>query len=130
MTMSDPGALEPTNASGPANGDVRESALAASERRFLTVLEASPNAVVAVDSAALITYTNPQVAKTFGYARDELLGQPVEVLLPDRLTERHIAHRNGFIHHPVARPMGIGLDLAGRRKDGREFPVEISLSPV
>ena len=107
-----------------------ESALGESERRFRAVLEASPNAVVAVDSAARITYVNPRVQATFGYSREELLGQPVEILLPDRVATRHVAHRDGFIAHPVARPMGIGLDLSGRRKDGTEFPVEISLSPV
>jgi two-component system cell cycle sensor histidine kinase/response regulator CckA len=97
---------------------------------YRAVLEASPNAIVAVDGSARITYANPQVEATFGYSRDELLGQPVEILLPERVRERHVEHRNGFISRPVARPMGIGLDLAGRRKDGREFPVEISLSPV
>ena len=107
-----------------------ESALAESERRFRAVLEASPNAVVAVDSRARITYVNPRVQATFGYSREELLGEPVEVLLPERVGARHLAHRDGFIANPVARPMGIGLDLAGRRKDGTEFPVEISLSPV
>jgi two-component system cell cycle sensor histidine kinase/response regulator CckA len=95
-----------------------------------TVLEASPNAVLAVDAQARITYANRLAETTFGYARDELLGQPVEVLLPDRVRARHVAHRDGFLEHPNARPMGIGLDLAGRRKDGSEFPVEISLSPV
>ncbi|MDQ3937121.1 MAG: PAS domain S-box protein, partial [Chloroflexota bacterium] len=96
----------------------------------LAVLEASPTAIVAVDEEGRITYANPQVEPTFGYARQELLGENVEKLLPDRLAQRHIAHRGGFLDQPIARPMGIGLDLAGRHKDGREFPVEISLSPV
>ena len=96
----------------------------------IAVLEASPNAVVAIDARGAITYVNPQVRVNFGYDRDELLGQPVEMLLPERVTARHVTHRDGFLAHPVARPMGIGLDLAGRRKDGTEFPVEISLSPV
>jgi PAS domain S-box-containing protein len=107
-----------------------ESALAESERRFRAVLEASPNAILGVGSGGLISYVNPQVEETFGYARDELLGRPVELLLPERVAERHVGHRNGFLARPVARPMGIGLDLAGRRRDGKEFPVEISLSPV
>jgi PAS domain S-box-containing protein len=107
-----------------------ESALAESERRFRAVLEASPNAVVAIDAHGRIVYVNPQVEKTFGYRRDELTGQPIELLLPDRVSQRHIGHRDGFLAHPVARPMGIGLDLAGRHKDGTEVPVEISLSPV
>jgi len=94
------------------------------------VLDASPNAVIAIDEQGRIVYVNPQVETTFGYAEGELLGKLVEELLPDRVTERHIGHRNGFLANPVARPMGIGLDLAGRRKDGTEFPVEISLSPV
>src|SRR5690242_5378888 len=83
----------------------------------IAVLEASPNAVVAIDARGAITYVNPQVRVNFGYEREELLGQPVEMLLPERVTARHVAHRDGFLAHPVARPMGIGLDLAGRRKD-------------
>jgi two-component system cell cycle sensor histidine kinase/response regulator CckA len=94
------------------------------------VLEASPNPIVAVDAFARITYANPQAVATFGYEREELLGHAVEMLLPERVAERHLDHRDGFIANPVARPMGIGLDLAGRRKDGSEFPVEISLAPV
>jgi hypothetical protein len=94
------------------------------------VLEASPNAVVAIDAQGRITYLNAQVEKTFGYERAELIGQPIELLLPDRVADRHVGHRAGFTANPVARPMGIGLDLAGRRKDGSEVPVEISLAPV
>ena len=107
-----------------------EAALADSERRFRDVLEASPNAMVGVDESARITYVNPQAERDFGYSRHELIGQPIELLLPERVAGRHIAHRSDFIARPAARPMGIGLDLAGRRKDGTEFPVEISLSPV
>ena len=107
-----------------------DAALAESERRFRAVLEASPNVIVAVDAAGVITYANPRIEGSFGYSRDELLGKPIELLLPERVRGRHVAHREGFLAHPVARPMGIGLDLSGRRKDGSEFPVEISLSPV
>jgi PAS domain S-box-containing protein len=107
-----------------------ESALAASERRFRAVLEASPNAVVAIDRHGQITYANPQAVTTFGYPLTEIEGQPIEKLIPERVGARHVGHRDGFIAHPVARPMGIGLDLSGRRSDGSEFPVEISLSPV
>ena len=96
----------------------------------LAVLDASPNPIVAIDARAAITYLNPQVQITFGYDPGELIGQPIEMLLPVAITGRHVAHRDGFLANPVARPMGIGLDLAGRRKDGTEFPVEISLSPV
>jgi PAS domain S-box-containing protein len=107
-----------------------ESQLAESERRFRAVLEASPNAVLAIDEQGRIVYVNPQVETTFGYDHGELIGKLVEDLLPGHVGERHVSHRNAFLAHPVARPMGIGLDLAGRRKDGTEFPVEISLSPV
>ena len=96
----------------------------------LGVLEASPNAVVAIDDHGQIIYVNPQAEATFGYGRAEVIGRPVELLIPERVHERHVGHRNGFLEHPFARPMGIGLDLAGRRKDGSEFPVEISLAPV
>ena len=107
-----------------------EQSLAESEQRFRAVLEASPNAVVAIDDQGRIIYVNPQAETTFGYERGDLIGEPVELLIPQRVTDRHVAHRNGFIGNPLARPMGIGLDLAGRRRDGSEFPVEISLSPV
>jgi hypothetical protein len=96
----------------------------------LAVLDASPNAIVAVDPAGLITYANPQTERTFGYAASELIGRPVEVLVPERLADAHTRHRAAFGGHAHARPMGIGLELAGRRRDGTEFPVEISLSPL
>jgi two-component system cell cycle sensor histidine kinase/response regulator CckA len=111
-------------------GLAAENSLAQSERRFRAVLEGSPNAVIAIDVTGRINYANLKVESTFGYTRAELLGQPVELLLPERVAGRHVGHRDGFTAHPVARPMGIGLDLAGRRKDGTEFPVEIGLSPV
>ncbi|MFN8619748.1 MAG: PAS domain S-box protein [Chloroflexota bacterium] len=94
------------------------------------VLAASPNAIVAADGEGRIRYANDQAIATFGYRLDELVGAPVELLLPPGLAERHARHRTAFTERPVARPMGIGLDLAGRRKDGSSFPVEISLSPI
>jgi two-component system cell cycle sensor histidine kinase/response regulator CckA len=94
------------------------------------VLDASPNAIVAVDAAGLVTYANPSVRTTFGWPPSELVGRPVEVLIPAILAERHGGHRARFSHRASARPMGIGLDLAGRRRDGSTFPVEISLAPV
>jgi two-component system cell cycle sensor histidine kinase/response regulator CckA len=96
----------------------------------LPVVDASPNAVVAVDGAGRIVYVNPRVEETFGWTPEDLLGEPVERLIPAALAERHLGHRRAFLAHPSARPMGIGLDLAGRRRDGSEFPVEISLAPV
>jgi two-component system, cell cycle sensor histidine kinase and response regulator CckA len=110
-------------AASAAIGPIETSAAAA-------VFDASPNAIVAVDADARLRYVNPQALRTFGYTLDELIGEKIEVLLPERLADRHVTHRSAFIAHPVARPMGIGLDLAGRRRNGTEFPVEISLSPV
>ncbi len=107
-----------------------ERGLAESERRFRAVLESSPNAIVGVDRSARIIYVNPRTESAFGYAHDELIGQAIELLIPARVRDQHVGHRDDFLANPVARPMGIGLDLAGRRKDGSEFPVEISLSPL
>ena len=96
----------------------------------LAVLDASPNAIVAVDVGGSIAYANEQASRTFGYTPDELIGSSVDRLLPSRAAERHAAHRASFAVTPRARPMGIGLDLWARRKDGTEFPVEIGLSPL
>jgi PAS domain S-box-containing protein len=94
------------------------------------VVDASPNAILAVDAAGRILYANLRTETMFGHPRDALIGEPVELLVPAHLAGVHVAHRTGFFAHPVVRPMGIGLDLIGRRADGSEFPVEISLSPV
>ena len=94
------------------------------------LLEAVPDAVVGVDGEGSIVFVNNQAEKMFGYGRTELLGQLVELLLPDRLHEAHARHRADYHATPATRPMGVGLDLLGRRKDGTEFPVEISLSPL
>jgi hypothetical protein len=96
----------------------------------LTVLAASPSAIVAVNERGAISYVNPQAETTFGYTAAQLMGQPIEMLVAQGGLRKHVAHRERFTSHPVARPIGIGLDLAGRRSDGSEFPVEISLSPV
>lgn len=93
-------------------------------------LEQAPDALVMTNQQGNIMLVNRQAELLFGYRREELLGQPIELLLPDRFRQRHVGHRAQFSAHPHARPMGIGLDLYGRRNDGREFPVEISLSPI
>lgn len=100
------------------------------ESRFRRLLEAAPDAIIEVDGAGKIQLVNRVTEKLFGYERRELLGQPIEILIPDEVRERHVQHRSHFLSHPVARPMGTGLALEGRRKDGSRFPVEISLSPV
>ena len=94
------------------------------------LVELAPDAMVIVDGRGTIVFVNAQTEAMFGYARDELIGRPIEVLMPMRFERQHVAHRAAYIAHPHTRPMGVGLELAGRRKDGREFPVEISLGPL
>jgi PAS domain S-box-containing protein len=101
-----------------------------SEERFRLAVEAAPNAMVMVDRTGKIVLVNSQTEKLFGYAREELLGRKVEILVPPRFRAAHPAHRAGFHANPRARPMGVGRDLHGLRKDGSEIPVEIGLNPI
>lgn len=100
------------------------------EQLFRGLLESAPDAVVIADSAGRIVLVNSQTQQLFGYARGELVDRPVEMLVPERLAHRHQVHRQGYFRDPRARPMGARLALFGRRKDGSEFPVEVSLSPL
>ena len=100
------------------------------ERRAEDLLEAAPDAMVVVDQAGRIVLINAQTERLFGYQREEILGQHFEVLIPQRFRERHQAHRLTFFSEPRVRPMGAQLQLFGLRKDGTEFQVEISLSPI
>lgn len=95
--------------------------------RFL--LEANPNALVLADEDGVITFANRKAAQAFGYRASELVGRPVDTLVPDRIRERHAHHRQTYHGAPRHRQMGIGIDLTGQRKDGSEFPVEVALSP-
>ncbi|MCH8135355.1 MAG: PAS domain S-box protein [Proteobacteria bacterium] len=101
-----------------------------SETYFRNLLESAPDAMIIVDDKATMTIVNNQAEKMFGYEREELLGESIEMLLPHRFQQGHVEHRNGYYNDPHLRPMGVGVELVGRRKDGSEFPVEISLSPV
>lgn len=99
-------------------------------QRFEELVEAAPDGIIEVDHDGGIVLVNRVTERLFGYDRDELLGQPVEVLVPENLRALHTRHRSGYKQNPVTRPMGAGLALRGRRKDGSHFPVEISLSPM
>jgi PAS domain S-box-containing protein len=99
------------------------------ERKFRELIENAPDAILQVDSMGLVVLANRTAELVFGYSRDELIGMSVDALVPEAARSRHPAYRKGFETARVSRPMGMGLDLHAVRKDGTEFPVEISLSP-
>jgi PAS domain S-box-containing protein len=100
------------------------------EELYRRLIDAAPDAVIVVERGGRIVLANSQAERLFGYRRDELLGQHVEILIPERFRGSHVGHRGRFFAAPKLRPMGSGLDLYGRKRDGSEFPLEISLSPL
>ena len=108
--------------------DITERRLA--EERFRLVVEAAPNAMVMVSTDGKIELINAEVESVFGYSREELIGRPIEILVPDRFRSEHPNHRRSYLANPEVRAMGAGRELFGRRKDGREVPIEIGLSPL
>ena len=107
-----------------------ERQMQASESRVRALLETAAQTILTVDADGRIGLVNATAEQMFGYTRKEMLGRPVEMLIPMRLRDAHQHHRANYFGHPRSRPMGIGLDLAGRRKDGSEFPIEVSLSYI
>ena len=101
-----------------------------SEERLKLILDGAASGLVMIDHTGTIKLVNAQLEKDFGYSRDELIGQKVELLVPERFRAKHPDHRNGFVANPTTRAMGAGRDLFGRRKDGTEMPVELGLNPI
>ena|SRR5215471_16369183 len=105
-----------------------QTLLASIKKKFLDFLETVPDAMILSDQEGRILLANSNAERMFGYSQDELVGQEVEILMPERFRTRHRQYRTGYYADPSIRPMGVGRDLCARGKDGVEFPVEISLS--
>ena len=126
VSRAEPGS--PT-VSAAGSGDSVAVALGG-ENPFRRVVEYAPNAIVMIDRSGNVVLVNLQTERLFGYRREDLIGQPIEMLVPERFRQHHGEFRDGFFTAPQPRPMGLGRDLYARRADGVEFPVEIGLNPI
>jgi hypothetical protein len=120
---------EPAGGGAAARKDIAEI-LEKSEHMVSALLESATQSIVSIDQTGRIVLANARTRDMFGYEREELLGAPIEMLLPESVRSKHARERADYFANPHVRPMGIGLELAGRRKDGSEFPVEVSLSYI
>jgi PAS domain S-box-containing protein len=118
----------PPSGPGAASRKDLEDYLQRHEKLLPALLDSAAQAILSVDRSGRIVLANARTEEMFGYSRRELIGEPIESLLPESSREAHVKHRTDYIAKPRVRPMGIGMDLAGRKKDGTEFPVEVSLS--
>ncbi|GAA1599073.1 MULTISPECIES: PAS domain S-box protein [Kribbella] len=109
---------------------LRDEPMDAAGLLFRDLLEVAPDAILIVEADGRIARVNRQTEQLFGYSRDDLVGQEMEMLVPERFRRRHPGHRGRFFEDPRTRPMGVGLELFALRRDGTEFPAEISLSPL
>ncbi len=117
----------------PSESGVRKDILSTaqkSEKMVLALLESASQAIISIDRNGRIVLANPRAEQMFNYTRDELIGARIELLLPESKRAGHSRQRDDYFAHPRARPMGIGMELSGRRRDGTEFPVEVSLSHI
>jgi PAS domain S-box-containing protein len=115
---------------GDLLGGRRDKGVTVGADLFHAIVEAAPTAMLLIDERGAIALVNLQAEKLFGYSRMELIGQQVELLVPERFHRSHRGLRGAFNHATIARPMGVGRDLCGRRKDGAEIPLEVALNPV
>src|SRR5579872_38036 len=124
------GRMVPGSSGEPSSTKDLGSAVRSSAQMVVALLESASQAIISIDSVGKIVLSNRRTEEMFGYAREELLGARIEILLRESGRATHGGRREGYFARPHTRPMGIGMDLAGRRKDGGEFPVEVSLSYV
>ena len=122
------GHSRPSEGSGAVARKDLQKSFERNDRLLTALLDSAAQAILSVDRGGHLVLVNARTEEMFGYARRELVGQPVEMLLPEGSRQAHVRHRTDYVAKPRVRPMGIGMELAGRRKDGTEFPVEVSLS--